>query len=77
MIHKSRPPLTKSLLAITIVPNLAHTIFHLSSKLCLLQNAIIFNINAVAIPHTEHATDKIYIEIMLRLMKVKQILGVF
>ena len=43
----------------------------------LLQNAIIFNINAVTKPHAEHATDKIYIEIMLRLMKIKQILGVF
>ena len=77
VIHKSRPPLAKSLLAITILPNLAQIIIHLSSKFCFLQNAIIFNINAVTIPHTEHATDKIYIEIMLRLMKIKQIMAFF
>ena len=72
VFHKSRPPpLTKSVLAITSVPNLANIIIHLSSKLCSLHNAIIVNINAVAIPHTEHTTDRIYIEIMLRLMKIK------
>ena len=70
VFHKSGPSFAKSLLAFTIVPNLAHMIIHLSSKLCVLQNVIIFNINNVAIPHTEHTTDMIYIEIMLRLMKI-------
>ena len=69
MFHKSRPPLAKSLLAVTNVPNVTHIIIHLYSKLCFLQNAIIFIIYAVAIPHTTHTADRIYIEILLRIQR--------
>ena len=74
---KVAPPLAKSLSFITSVPHLAHTFIHLSSKFGFLQNAIIFNINVVAIPHIEHTTDRIYIEIMLRLMTMKANSGRF
>ena len=77
VFHKSRPHIAKSSFAITIVPHLAHIIINLLYKLCLLQNAIIFNSNAVAIMHTYYTTDRIYIDIMLRLMKIKHIMGVF
>ena len=35
-------------------------------------NAIIINLNAVVIPHTEHTAGTIYFEIMLRLRKIKR-----